>query len=196
MKRTILTSEIFGHQYIAVNEIFLHCEPHLGKFSVSFVNKEEINMETPPMSSTMADGIMVSTSIGSTGWALSHGGEINLNEEALQVVFVGGVHSSANFCLPRRPVKINLRMKNSSINEDSVAAYNIARERMGLSSDPEALQTLNVLFGSRVVVDGKVIAFGVSDLEIDPSASVPFVIMQQHTVEDKARKLTTQPSMA
>lgn len=41
------------------------------------------------MTCTMADGVMLITSIGSTGWALSHKGLINLNEDSLELLFVG-----------------------------------------------------------------------------------------------------------
>jgi NAD kinase len=42
-----------------------------------------------PVTQTYADGLMISTAVGSTGWSLSHRGPILLNEDALLALFMG-----------------------------------------------------------------------------------------------------------
>eukprot|EP01116_Phalansterium_solitarium_P024813 TRINITY_DN9202_c0_g1_i2.p1 TRINITY_DN9202_c0_g1~~TRINITY_DN9202_c0_g1_i2.p1 ORF type:complete len:221 (+),score=47.11 TRINITY_DN9202_c0_g1_i2:139-801(+) len=83
--RTVLQAEVEGQRFLAVNEVFLHCEPHLGKFKVAMVDGPD--GEFKPLTEVYADGAMVVTSIGSTGWGLSHHGLISLNEDALELVF-------------------------------------------------------------------------------------------------------------
>ncbi|MHA2403608.1 MAG: hypothetical protein ACXADH_11505 [Candidatus Kariarchaeaceae archaeon] len=190
--RTILKTKISGHSYVAVNEIYINTAPDLAKFTVSIMHD---NSHFHPMTTTMADGVMVVTSIGSSGWALSFRGQISLNEDSLEVVFVGGIHSSANFTLPRRPIKIALDIKNSAITDETLHAYEKARKKHQLPIDEFAHATLDIVYGPRIIIDGKVIAFGKNEIEIDSSLSIPFVFLHQETVVDKARKLTQQPSV-
>ncbi|MHA2253591.1 MAG: hypothetical protein ACXAD7_24745 [Candidatus Kariarchaeaceae archaeon] len=190
--RTILKTEISGHPYVAVNEIFLYSAPQLGKFTV-YIKHD--NSHYDHMTTTMADGVMVVTPIGSTGWALSYRGQISLNEESLGLVFAGGIHSSADFTLPRRPIKLTLDLKNSSITEDTITAYEKTRQKLGLSEDQSPPDTLAIVYGPRVLIDGKVVSFDTNEIEIDSSFSIPFVILHQETVVDKVRKLTQQPSV-
>lgn len=41
--KTILQTEINGKIFIALNEIYLNCEPHLGKFLVNIYNTNQKN---------------------------------------------------------------------------------------------------------------------------------------------------------
>ncbi|MHA1991481.1 MAG: hypothetical protein ACW981_13650 [Candidatus Hodarchaeales archaeon] len=189
--RTILKTTVWGNNYIAVNEILLHCEPHLGKFKVTIENRDTAsgNKREEILTETMADGAMISTSIGSTAWSLSYNGQINLSEESLQLLFIAGIHSSANFSLPRENIKLDLELKNPSITKETVGAYNQIRLDQGLSKDKNATRTLEIVYGPRLVIDGKVVVFGATSLEIDPSLSIPFMVLKETAVE-KARKLT------
>ena len=189
--RAILKTTIFGQNYIGVNEIYLHCDPYLGKYRVWVENIDHPTFEL--LTDTMADGLMISTAMGSTAWALSHGGMIDINEDALELVFVGGVHSTSNFIINRRRIKIELTLKNPAIIKETIGAYNEARARIGLEKDPVSSKTLELVYGSRVVIDGKIMSFGVTELEIDPSLSAPLLVLERETVIAKARELTKIP---
>ncbi len=186
--RTILRVEILGKRYLAVNEVYAQVNPHLAKFTVEI--ESGASNKYSAITTTMADGVMISTSIGSTGWALSHGGYVNLNENALQILTLGGIHSSANFIVPRKKVKVILDLKNSTISEMAIEAYEEIRKREGLPEDENPRKTLEILYGSRVVIDGKTLRFGIKEFVVDPSMSIPFVILKKHTEIDKVRKLT------
>jgi NAD kinase len=192
--RTVLKTKLYDKYHIAVNEIYIACTPHLGKFKLSLEEKNKFDLGNP-ITTTMADGIILSTSIGSTGWSLSHNGLISLDEDSLQVVFVGGIHSSANFLIPRKRFVLDLELKNSSITDDTVDAYLNSRKEMGYTTDTAPQETLNIIFGSRIIIDGKIVAFGINVIEVDPCESVPFVYLQYETNIDKARKLTKQPDV-
>ena len=43
------------------------------------------------------------------------------------------------------------------------------------------------MYGPRVVIDGKIVSFGVTELEIDPSLSVPLLVLERETAIAKAR---------
>ena len=189
--RTILKTEVDGSSLIGVNEILLHCEPHLGKFKVSIENRQSssANKREDILTETMADGVMISTSIGSTAWSLSYNGQINLNEESLQLIFIAGIHSAANFTLPKEKIRLNLELKNPVITKETLGAYNHYREKNKLPKDENSSKTLEIVYGPRVVIDGKLQAFGVRELEIDPTLSIPFMVLNESVV-DKARKLT------
>ena len=49
-----------------------------------------------------------------------------------------------------------------------------------------------MVYGPRVMVDGKIVAFDVSCINIDSSLTVPMVFLDRETSIDKARKLTRQ----
>ncbi|RMG30931.1 MAG: hypothetical protein D6732_15635 [Methanobacteriota archaeon] len=186
--RTILKVEAFGQQHLAVNEAYAQVNPHLAKFTVEIETGEENRFSA--ITSTFADGVMISTSIGSTGWTLSHGGYVNLNENALQILTLGGIHSSANFIVPRKKVRVTLDLKNTTITDQALNAYNEARIREGLKPDENPRKTLEILYGSRLVLDGKALSFGVSEFVVDPSITIPFVTLRKHTEIDKVRRLT------
>lgn len=190
--RTVLNTEINQRKFVSVNEIFLYSAPNLAEYTVLIKHNDE---HFHPMTSTMADGAMVTTSLGSTGWGLSYKGQIMLNEDSLQVVFAGGIHSSANFMLPRKSIKLRLTMKNPVINSITVDAFQLMREKKGLEKDVNAYQTLGIVYGPRVIIDGKVVAFDVSEIEINSDNSIPFVSLHDETIVEKARKLTRQTSI-
>lgn len=135
---------------------------------------------------------MISTSIGSTGWSLSYGNSINLNDESLQCIFIGGIHKSSSFIMSRKPIQISLELKNPSINSDAVRAYNQTRVKLGLLEEDTIIskRLLEILFGSRVIIDGKLITFQVSQIEIYPHLSIPFLILPNNSFIEKARKIT------
>ena len=187
--RTILKTNVDNQTFFAVNEIFLHSEPHLSKINV-YVESDEGTDSKELLTETMADGIMIVTPIGSTAWALSHQGQVSINEDALELVFVGGMHSSENFTLPRKKVYIDVTIKNPTVTKESIGAYNQYREKIGLGKDPIASKVLQIVYGPRLIVDGKIVAFGTSNMVIDPSQSIPFLILQKETAIAKARKLT------
>ncbi len=186
--RTILRAAIENKKYLAVNEIYAQVNPHLANFTVQIETGTKGEYST--ITSTMADGVMISTSIGSTGWSLSHGGYISLDENSLQILILGGVHSSANFIVPRKKVRVLLELKNSTISEQALEAYSIAREREGLPVDSNPQKTLEILYGSRLVLDGKTINFGIKEFIADPSLSIPFVTLRKHSEIEKVRRLT------
>ncbi|MCH8907140.1 MAG: NAD(+)/NADH kinase [Candidatus Heimdallarchaeota archaeon] len=190
--RTVLTTEINNVKYISVNEIFLYSAPHLAEYTVLIKHNDE---HYHPMTSTMADGAMVTGSLGSTGWALSYNGQIILNENSLQVVFAGGLHSSANFLLPRKSIKLRLKMKNPVINSITVDAFQRMREEHELPFDGNASETLKIVYGPRVIIDGKLVAFDIKEIEINSDIAIPFVFLHDQTVVEKARKLTQQPNI-
>lgn len=189
--RVVLTSTIDNINYVAVNEINIRCSPHLGKITVYVKNGTNYHLIT----STMADGVIISTPIGSTGWALSYGGNIMLDEESIQVLFLGGIHSSANFSLPRKDIKVKMEVKNSPISEDALLSYNEARISSGLNEDDNPQATLDILYGTRYVIDGKLLAFGKNIIKIKSNETIPFLILSRETSMDKARKLTKQKSV-
>lgn len=190
VNRTILKTEIGKQSFISVNEIFLYCNPHIGKFTVTLEN----NGIKETVTEHLADGAMLVTSIGSTAWALSHGGLINVNEEALQLIFIGATHQGANFILPRHSsIKIMLELKNPVITKETVFAYNQARKQLHIPADTRARDTLNLVYGPRIIIDGKVVGFGPenkTEIVVDPSLSVPLISIKNHSVLEKARKLT------
>ncbi len=195
LQRTVLTTTLYGKDYLAVNEIFLTGSPHMSKFEV-FVNyNKKYAKKYTKMTTTMADGVFVVTPIGSTGWALSYGGQIILDEDSLELTFAGGVHSSANFTLPRTKIKIEMELKNSSIMPETVNAYHDARRRLGMIIHENSDKTLQLLYGPRVIIDGKLVAFGITYLEIKADNTIPFVILDRETTMDKARKLTKQQNV-
>jgi NAD+ kinase len=191
VNRVVLTSTIDNIKYVAVNEINIRCSPHIGKITVYVKNGTNYHRIT----STMADGVIISTPIGSTGWALSYGGNIMLDEESIQVLFLGGIHSSANFSLPRKDIKVKMEVKNSPISEDALLSYNEARIGAGLKEDNNPQATLDILYGTRYVIDGKLLAFGKDKIKIKSDKTIPFLILSRETSMDKARKLTKQKSV-
>lgn len=186
LQKSVLKIKIDKKEYLAVNEINYSCSPHIGKFSAFLLEGKKYHKIT----TTMADAAFVVTPIGSTGWALSYGGPILLNEESLELVFAGGIHSSANFVLPRKKIKIQLDLKNSPIMPDTIHAFETASKKRGIKIFDDTEKTLNVVYGPRVMVDGKLIAFDVECINIDPSLTVPMVYLYRETSIDKARKLT------
>ena len=186
--RMILSTTIRGKKRVAVNEIYLSCTPHLGKFRIRIKEQPEI---ISSLTDAKADGILITTPIGSSGWGLSYNGYIGLDENSLQVIFIGKILPAANFILPRKPVVIKLELKNSSITNETIIAYNNTRKRMGLEEDASAESFLNVIYGSRLIIDGKIVEFDVDSLEIASNLSAPFVFLQKQTNFDKVRKLTS-----
>ncbi|MFV2014559.1 MAG: hypothetical protein ACC656_03970 [Candidatus Heimdallarchaeota archaeon] len=190
--RTILKTTIVGHPYVAVNEIFLMSSPHLGQFTVYIQHNDDGFL---PITTTMADGAMISTGLGSTGWGLSYRGQISLTENSIGLTFAGGIHTSANFTLPRKLVKMKFNLKNTIINKNTLIIYEKQREVLGLPKDDDPNSTLELVYGSRVLVDGRIVGFGIEEVEIDSSESIPFVFLNRESVVDKARKLTRQPDV-
>lgn len=187
VQRRILRVEWLEEEFVAVNEVYLTTNPTVGVFKVSL--NGEIFTET------MADGIMVATSIGSTAWSLSLSGTVNLNEDALILIPVGGSHGTANFILPCQTITIECTLKNPVITKDTVWAYHRAREMKGLQRDANALGTLEVVYSPRILADGKVIAFiplleedNTIKIEIYSDYTVPFVTFG--SLLEKARILT------
>ncbi len=185
--RRVLKIEWLEEEFVAVNEIYLTTNPTMGVFTVS------LNGET--FSETMADGIMVATSIGSTAWALSLSGTVNLNEDALLLIPVGGSHGTANFILPCQTITIECQLKNPVITKDTIWAYQRAREIKGLNKDPNSLGTLEVIYSPRILADGKIIAFipllkdeNTVKIEVFSNDMVPFVTFGSPL--EKARILT------
>ena len=186
--RTVLQISVDKQKLVAVNEVLISSSPHLGKFIVSIVNGKG---ETDVIAEILADGTMVATSIGSTAWALSHGGMLNLHEDSLELIFIGAMHRGANYVIPRKgTIIINLDLKNPVVTKETVFAYNQAREKRNLTHDDNARDTLGIVYSSQVLVDGKVMTFGSKSLSIDPSLSIPFVTIKDHTIYEKARKYT------
>ncbi|MHA2276277.1 MAG: hypothetical protein ACXAC2_10940, partial [Candidatus Kariarchaeaceae archaeon] len=170
--RTILKTSIGGHSYVAVNEIFLMSSPHLGEFT-AYVQHNDDGFH--PITTTMADGAMITTSLGSTGWGLSYKGQLNLDEDSIQLIFAGGIHSSANFTLSRKPLKLVFKLKNTIINKNTLTVYEKRRNELGLSKDNDPNSTLEIAYSSRILIDGRIVGFGVSEVEVDSSYSIPFV---------------------
>ena len=188
VRRTVLQINVDGHKNVAVNEVLISSSPHLGKFTVSIQNgkgTKEIIAEI------FADGAMIATSIGSTAWSLSHGGLLSLQEESLQLIFIGAMHRGSNYVIPRKgPIFISLDIKNPVVTKDTIFAYNQAREKRNLPKDENARDTLSVVYGSQVLVDGKVLEFGAKELSNNPDLSIPFVTIKDHTIYEKARRYT------
>lgn len=191
LDRAVITTKIYGKEYLAVNELNLTAAPQMAKFDVYL----KYGRRFKKITTTMGDAALIVTPIGSTGWALSYGGLINLAEDTLELVFAGGIHSSANFTLPRNTLKIELDLKNSSIMPETIEAYQVARKKHGLKIHENSEQTLRIVYGPRVIIDGKLIAFGITYLEIYSDNTIPFVILDSETTLDKARKLTKRQSV-
>ncbi len=185
--RRILKVEWLEEDFVAVNEVYLTTNPTMGVFRIS------LNGEI--FSETMADGIMIATSIGSTAWSLSLSGTVNLNEDALILIPVGGSHGTAKFILPCQTVTIECQLKNPVITKDTIWAYQRAREIKGLQRDANSLGTLEVIYSPRILADGKVIAFmplleadNTIKIDIYSNYTVPFVTFGSYL--EKARILT------
>ena len=188
VKRTVLHISVDDLSMIAVNEVLLSSNPHLGKFTISIANGQGIE---EVIAEIYADGAMIATSIGSTAWSLSHGGLLNLHEDSLQLIFIGAMHRGANYIIPKKgTIYINLDLKNPVITKETIFAYNQAREKRKLPRDDNARHTLSVVYGSQVLVDGKVLTFGSKTIKIDSSWSIPFVTIKDHTIYEKARRYT------
>lgn len=189
IQRTVLKAIVSENngKNISVNEVMMSCSPHLGKFTVTIIkdgNKEII-------AEIFADAVLIVTSIGSTAWALSYGGFLNLDEDSLEIIFIGAMHGGASYIIPKKgKLHINLELKNPVITEDTVIAYNQARVAQNLPLDPISRDSLSIFFSSQIIVDGKLVNFGSTDVEIDPSYSIPFVFIKDHSIYDKARQLT------
>lgn len=188
--RTVLQCPINGRPTVAVNEMVLHSSPHLAQFTVTLCGNGG-RKKGDVVAEILADGLMVVTAMGSTAWALSHHGLLNVNEEALELVFIGATHRAANYIIPRSDqIHVKVEIKNPVTTKDTVFAYNEARENFGLPPDEHSWQTLNLVYGPRVLTDGKVVGFGLTDYIIDPSGSIPFVSIKRQSVFEKARKFT------
>lgn len=186
--RTVLEITVDEHKIVAVNEVLFSSSPHLGKFTVSIVNGKG---STEIIAEILADGAMVATSIGSTAWALSHGGLLNLHEDSLELLFIGAMHRGASYVIPRKgKIIINLDLKNPVVIKETIFAYNQAREKRNLPYDDNAWDTLNIIYSSQVIADGKVLTFGQKNITIDPNFAIPFVSIKDHTIYEKARKYT------
>ena len=189
VQRTVLQITVDEQKIVAVNEVLLSSSPHLGKFIVSIVNGKGTTKEV--IAEILADGAMIATSIGSTAWALSHGGLLNIHEDSLELIFIGAMHRGANYVIPRKgTIIIDLDLKNPVVTKETVFAYNQARELRNLPHDDNARETLGIVYSSQVLADGKVLTFGSKSIAIDPSWSIPFVMIKDHTVYEKARRYT------
>jgi NAD kinase len=151
------------------------------------------------------DGVLISTAIGSTGWAHSYGGDLNLNEDSLGLLFVGGIDRPHNLTLPRRRLHVSVHLKNASVTDDTVAAFRQAAAEHhgpllladgssvsdGNGADSTARRFLDIAFGtSRLVVDGKIVAFDVESAIIDCSESLPFVTFPDQSSEEKVLQMS------
>lgn len=187
VQRTVLQITVDDEKIVAVNEVLFSSSPHLGSFTVSIVN----GGGTDIIAEIFADGAMIATSIGSTAWSLSHGGLLNLHEDALQLIFIGAMHRSANYIVPKKGlILMDLDLKNPVVTKETVFAYNQARVLRNLPHDENARETLGIVYSSQVVVDGKVLTFGSKSLSINPDWSIPFVTIKDHTIYEKARRYT------
>ena len=188
IQRTVLEINIDNKKTISVNEVLLNCNPHLGKFTISIENGKGI---TEIIAEILADGAMLVTSIGSTAWSLSYGGLLNIDEETLELIFIGATHGGANYIIPKKGIiYMDLELKNPVVTKDTVFAYNQARHENNLPPDPHSRETLGIVYSSQVICDGKVIDFGSKRVVINPNCSIPFVIIKDHSVYEKARKYT------
>jgi hypothetical protein len=188
IQRTVLKAFVNNEKNISVNEVMMTCNPHLGKFTINLEHESGIK---EVIAEIYADGVMVVTSIGSTAWAMSHGGLLNLDEGALEIIFIGAMHGGANYIIPKLgKIHINLELKNPVITKETVYAYNQARKKHSLPPDPNSRETLKTVYSSQIIVDGKVVDFGTKNVEIDPNCSIPFVIIKDHSPFEKARQLT------
>lgn len=187
VQRTVLQITVDDQKIVAVNEVLLSSSPHLGRFTISIEN----GTETDIIAEIFADGAMIATSIGSTAWSLSHGGLLNLHEDSLQLVFIGAMHRSANYIIPKSgSILMDLDLKNPVVTKETVFAYNQAREMRNLPHDDNARETLGIVYSTQVLVDGKVLTFGSKSLSINPDWSIPFVTIKDHTIYEKARRYT------
>ena len=101
------------------------------------------------------------------------------------------MHRGANYVIPRKGIiSMSLDLKNPVVTKETVFAYNKARETRKLPHDDHARDTLGIVYSSQVLVDGKVLTFGSKEILIDPSWSIPFVSIKDHTVYEKARRYT------
>ncbi|MFX1513961.1 MAG: hypothetical protein ACFFCQ_15375 [Promethearchaeota archaeon] len=181
IKRTVLQTEFNGKKFVAVNEIALFCQPHLGEFT--------IQLDDTTLSQMRGDALFVLSSLGSTAWGLSHHGAISVDEDALQIVCVGGLPGTPNFVVPRRPVSIFCKLKNPVIVDSTIQAYQRARTRSNLQKDEKPRETLLTIFDTRLVVDGKICGFGVAKIDIDSSMQIPFLSLTEEMPITKASKL-------
>lgn len=188
IQRTVLQISVDDQNIVAVNEVLFSSNPHLGKFTISIVNGKGIK---EVIAEILADGAMIATSIGSTAWALSHGGLLNLDEDSLELIFIGGMHRGANYIIPKNgKIFMSLDLKNPVVTKETVFAYNQARKMRNLPRDEHSRDTLGIIYSSQVLVDGKVLTFGAKSLTINPDWSIPFVSIKDHTVYEKARRYT------
>lgn len=188
IQRTVLQISVDDERIVAVNEVLFSSNPHLGKFTISIVNGQG---SREVIAEIFADGAMVTTSIGSTAWSLSHGGLLSLDEDSLQLVFIGAMHRGANYIIPKKgTITMSVDIKNPVVTKETVFAYNQARQHRKLPKDDHARETLGVVYSSQVLVDGKVLTFGSKVLTINPHLSIPFVSIKDHTVYEKARRYT------
>ena len=190
INRTIFKTTLNNQEFISVNEIFLACNPHIGKFTVSLENGTKSDIITEQL----ADGLIISTAMGSTAWGLSHHGLISVNEQALELIFVGATHGGANFILPNEKlINIKLELKNPVVTKETVYAYTEARKKLKLPVDNNPRKTLSLVYGPRIIVDGKMVGFGLSkplEILINSTETIPFVSIHKQSILDKARKLT------
>ncbi len=182
VERTVLQTEFDGQKFVAVNEIALFCQPHLGEFM--------IQLDGTTLSRMRGDGLFVLSSLGSTAWGLSHHGAISVDEDALQIVCVGGIPGTPNFVIPRRPLTVFCKLKNPAIVDTTIRAYQQARTRLQLSLDEKPQETLMTVFDTRLVIDGKICGFGVTKINIDSSIQIPFLSLSEEMPVTKASKLT------
>ncbi len=167
---------------IAVNEVVVDSTPNVGRFSV--------NLPEGQLTEVFGDGILISTAIGSTAWSLSLGGLININEDALQIIFLGGMHGSANFIIPRTKVDVEVNVKNPAVLRETINILNETLVNEGVRPLHDAERTLKVIFSPRLILDGKILQFGVKKITIYPDLSIPMAILRTETILEKVRKIT------
>ena len=73
--------------------------------------------------------------------------------------------------------------------------YQKRRKQLGLPEDVDTNATLEIAYGSRALVDGRIVGLGVREIEIDSSDSIPFVFLHRESIVDKTLKLTKQPDV-
>ena len=188
VQRTVLQINVDDQKIVAVNEVLFSSSPHLGKFTISIINGHNTR---EVIAEILADGAMIATSIGSTAWSLSHGGMLNLDEDSLELIFIGAMHGGANYIIPKKgTIIMSLDIKNPVVIKETIFAYNQARQKRKLPKDDHASETLGIVYSTQVLVDGKVLTFGSKQLTINPHLSIPFVSIKDHTIYEKARRYT------